>query len=251
MRVLVAIHFAGEVEKESYVATPLTKAIAKPVLEAGLRSCHDLSSLVQMQMHEYLREHGYSCPMDETDCAFQWTFKTKDRYFDYIHRNPQNLKDFNTFLSGIRDTRNHWTDWYPVEERLLQRFSGKEILLVDVGGGKGHDLERFMAKHPMSKGNLVLQDLPGVIDDIASFSEGIQSMAHDIFQPQPIKGPEQRDGILPDSELKTLGHPSYSCFITQDDNPTIAGYKNHWSKLPTADWPEVDDHNDNGASTKV
>ncbi|KAF2234310.1 S-adenosyl-L-methionine-dependent methyltransferase [Viridothelium virens] len=189
MRVLVAIQFAGEDGKETYVATPLTRAIAKPASEAGLRSCHDGSSLVQMRMHDYFRGHGYTCPTNEADCAFQWIFGTQERYFEYIHRHPQKVKDFNTFMGGIRETRKHWTDWYPVEEQLLDGFpGGEEILLVDVGGGNGHDLEKFMAKYPESKGHLMLQDLPVVIEGIAHLSEGIQSMPHDIFQHQAIKG---------------------------------------------------------------
>ncbi|KAL9067275.1 MAG: hypothetical protein Q9157_006862, partial [Trypethelium eluteriae] len=144
--------------------------------------------IYEMRMHDYFRGHGYTCPTNEADCAFQWIFGTQERYFEYIHRHPQKVKDFNTFMGGIRETRKHWTDWYPVEEQLLDGFpGGEEILLVDVGGGNGHDLEKFMAKYPESKGHLMLQDLPVVIEGIAHLSEGIQSMPHDIFQHQAIK----------------------------------------------------------------
>lgn len=93
-------------------------------------------------------------------------------------------------MSGNRVNRRHWIDWYPVEAEILSGTFGTPhgTLLVDVGGGKGHDLERFLAKYPQSKGRLILQDLPGVLDNVKQLDEGIKLMSHDFFTPQPIKG---------------------------------------------------------------
>ncbi len=63
-----------------------------------------------------------------------------------------------------------------------------DILLVDVGGGNGHDLIRFLTKYPSAWGRLVLQDLPNPIQNLEGLSPGIQAMAHDFFTPQAIKG---------------------------------------------------------------
>ena len=48
-----------------------------------------------------------------------------------------------------------------------------DILLVDVGGGKGHDLIKFSTKYPSARGRLVLQDLPSVIQNLEGLSPGI------------------------------------------------------------------------------
>ena len=51
-------------------------------------------------------------------------------------------------MRAMRSTRRHWTDWYPVETELLANASADDqgVLLVDVGGGEGHDIERFFEK---------------------------------------------------------------------------------------------------------
>ena len=144
MRVLTAIGFAAEAGVQSYVATPLTKAITKPSLEAAVKiwyvkpsksalqnsmisrylRSHDNSAQVQMKMPEYFRSNGYVCPTDSANCAFQWTFDTKLPYFEHIHRIPESMNDFNTFMSGNRVNRKHWIDWYPVETEILSGTSG-------------------------------------------------------------------------------------------------------------------------------
>lgn len=60
-----------------------------------------------MQMHNYLREFGYQCLIESHDYALQYVFKTKETYFDHIYNDPQNIKDFNTFMSSIRSTWKH------------------------------------------------------------------------------------------------------------------------------------------------
>ena len=62
------------------------------------------------------------------------------------------------------------------------------VLIVDVAGGRGHDLEAFRRKFPHAQGRMILQDLPSVIDDIQDLDSQIERMAHDMFLPQPIKG---------------------------------------------------------------
>lgn len=85
---------------------------------------------------------------------------------------------------------------YPVRERLLfdERKDEHDIVLVDVGGGKGHDLSRFATLHmsDIKEPRLVLQDLPDVIEHLTSVDNplppSIKAMAHDFFTPQPVRG---------------------------------------------------------------
>lgn len=103
---------------------------------------------------------------------------------------PERQRDFHEFMTGIRAARKHWIDWFPVESELLSATTTDEndTLLVDVGGGKGHDLERFLRQYPHTKGRLVLQDLPSALNIIQQLSSGIHPMPHDFFTPQPVKG---------------------------------------------------------------
>lgn len=153
-----------------------------------------------MQSAEQFRTRGYKCPTDTLDCPFQWTYDTDLSYFGYLHQNPEKLKDFETFLSANGGTRKYWIEWFPIESEILSDIhhgsaeknenedGAPPPLVVDVGGNKGHDLERFLARFPQAKGRLVLQDLQSTIDNIQDLSPGIQAMPHDFFDPQPVKG---------------------------------------------------------------
>ncbi|BCS13527.1 hypothetical protein ALUC_60083S [Aspergillus luchuensis] len=61
-----------------------------------------------------------------------------------------------------------------------------EPFFVDVGGGHGHQCIQLRDKYPYLRGRLVLQDLPEAVDHLPPL-DGIQVMAHDIFQPQTMK----------------------------------------------------------------
>ena len=96
-------------------------------------------------------------------------------------------------MSGFRQKTASWMDpvFYPVEERLAvgsKTDEQKTVLLVDVGGGIGHDLEEFKEKHPKIPGRLILQELAQVIEQIQTPPSGIELTIHDFFTPQPIKG---------------------------------------------------------------
>lgn len=88
--------------------------------------------------------------------------------------------------------RPRWLDPgnFPVREILGEGASTEPdaALLVDVGGGKGHDLVTFKKTYGDLPGRLVLQDLSGAIQQAGSLPEGIESAVHDFFTPQPVKG---------------------------------------------------------------
>lgn len=133
---------------------------------------------------------GYKTPTDSLNCPFQLTFATKLPFFEYLCQNPGTLKDFNSSMARNRGSRKHWVDWFPVESQILSAISSAEndTLLVDVGGGKGHDLERLLSKYPETKGWLVLQDLPDAINSIEQLSPDIHPMSHNFFTPRPVRG---------------------------------------------------------------
>lgn len=85
-----------------------------------------------------------------------------------------------------------WYDFYPWQERLSLATGGNveedRVLLVDIGGGKGHDLQAFK-KRTNPTGRLVLQDLPGVIQDIKEpLPDGVEAVSYSMFDAQPVRG---------------------------------------------------------------
>lgn len=91
-------------------------------------------------------------------------------------------------MSVYRAGNPDWWEFYPVEERLVAGFdkSKSDVLVVDVGGGRGHDLLSF-SNGIKSPGRLILQDLPEVIADVTE-TTAFESQAHDFFTPQPVHG---------------------------------------------------------------
>lgn len=94
------------------------------------------------------------------------------------------------------DTQGTWLDFYPVEKNLISEAEVDErtVFCVDIGGGKGHDLDRLHQRFPAVLGRLILQDIQKVVD----FSPIFEFMVHDFFKPQPIIGTHtnESDGLL-------------------------------------------------------
>lgn len=77
---------------------------------------------------------------------------------------------------------------YPFAEKLTETPTDEATpLVVDVGGGAGHTSRKIKELCAGVKGRVVLQDRAEVVADAPQI-EGVESMAHDFFAPQPVKG---------------------------------------------------------------
>ena len=83
-----------------------------------------------------------------------------------------------------------WFDASPVEEILeIKTVDPSSVLMVDMGGNVGHDLQIFHQAYPNLPGRLIVQDLPGAISTVDTEAiKPVEAMAHDFFKPQPIVG---------------------------------------------------------------
>lgn len=79
---------------------------------------------------------------------------------------------------------------YPFEAELNKEpVKEGEVVLVDVGGGRGHALERVKQRFPGLKGRLVLQDQDPVIKDgiAGGLSAEIEPQVASFFEPNPVR----------------------------------------------------------------
>jgi hypothetical protein len=136
---------------------------------------------------KYLREKGYRCPTDPKAGFVQYAFNTDLTTFELISTMPDTFKDFNAFMGRTVGARVKWLEWYDVQGRLIQGARKDVPLLVDVGGGKGHDMLRFHDVYP-NTGPLILQDLAPVIASVQDLPNEIEKLSYDFFTPQPVKG---------------------------------------------------------------
>ena len=136
----------------------------------------------------YFQQNGFKNPSDAYDGPFQYAMGTKLHYFQDLQSKSRLQEAFNTTMGMQRMNRGEeWFDFYPVDKKL-QVKADSQPLIVDVGGGLGHDIVAFKEKFPGLPGKLIVQDLPVVIDEIKGLPSGIEATAYDFFKPQPVKG---------------------------------------------------------------
>ncbi|KAI8300769.1 O-methyltransferase mpaG [Colletotrichum sp. SAR11_240] len=144
------------------------------------------------KFHEFAKKTNYREPHDVFNSPLQYGYSTKLDCFSHFAANAPYDMQFAQHMGAYRQGRPSWMDkgFYPVKERLLDGFDHSEdgVLLVDVGGSFGHDIDEFRKKYPKAPGRLVLQDLPSVINQIDKLDNTIERMGHDFFDEQPIKG---------------------------------------------------------------
>ena len=151
----------------------------------------DFGTRTLAQLPAWFKSNGYRSPTSVTSGPLQNIFNTDLNSFEYWATLPSNvLQDFNTCMTGNRGSRPSWIEWFPVEHNVLRgaKEDDDAVLIVDVAGGRGHDLEAFRRNFPGAKGRMILQDLPGVIDGVRELDLRIERMAYDMFLPQPIEG---------------------------------------------------------------
>lgn len=156
---------------------------------------------------KYFSEAGYRCPTDPRDGLMQYVFQTKLTIFEYTNSITRVMKDFKTFMGNTMGARKYWTDWFPVQERLLDGANESSPLLVDVGGGKGHDVLDFQSKYPQKGQRLVLQDLSSISSGLGDLVPSIEYMTDDFFTTQPVQG-KTNPFHIPHT-LPTLEWPGY------------------------------------------
>lgn len=189
---------------------------------------------------EYLKGIQYDLPTMLIDGPFQAAHKTQLPFFAWLDAHPPYLQVFNSYMSAYRAGRPSWVDpgFYPVADQLSNRFDPavSDVILVDVGGGLGHDLEELKAKHPSLPGRVVLQDRAEVIATVSADGP-FEATAHDFFTLQPVKGARAYylHSVLHDwsdddcvkilEQLKPALRPGYSTLLINElvvprQNPT-------------------------------
>ncbi|KAJ5975404.1 Plant methyltransferase dimerization [Penicillium waksmanii] len=194
MRLLVANGFADEPVQCEYLPTAISKEMAQRGSVAMVETLA-INFLTYIQkLPEYLKAINYRNLDDSLFAPFQYCHHVTVDAFTWISQNPDTLKRFNSFMEGYRGNRPHWSDWFPIRERILdsQVLDKDKPLLVDIGAGRGYGLMKFRSRFPDVPGRLILQDLPLVIDEIRGACDlkaaGVETIAFNLFADvQPVK----------------------------------------------------------------
>ena len=99
------------------------------------------------KLAEYLQHSNYELRTDTDQGPYQFAFQTEKDMFRYLQDHPPLGMQMDNHMSGYRQGRPSWMDsgFYPVEKNLIEGISLSEdaVLLVDIGGGHGRDLQEF------------------------------------------------------------------------------------------------------------
>lgn len=190
MRPLVALGIFCETTSQTYESTPISEALVAPPLTGGYQFMFDLATRSLANLPRYLERSGYK-NVTQAPGPFEDSNNTEDGMFPYLIKHPSMMTNFNVFMSGSLETRPDWFKTFSAQDIVLdgaQAGDGDSVLLVDIGGGEGHDIEAFQRAFPDAPGALVLQDTAPVIENIKSLSPTVVRQKHDFFQPQPVHG---------------------------------------------------------------
>ncbi|KAJ8131044.1 hypothetical protein O1611_g2585 [Lasiodiplodia mahajangana] len=190
LRVLTAAGFVAEKGDGLYGPTHWTVHINSRLAQGMIKFMYDASMLPIAQGPNWLNDIGYRNPVDPRHGMFQAANHTALPIFEWltVPKNKDIWDNANTFFEGDRGSRPSWLTWFPAKEKFFPEGHQHDTpLLVDVAGGRGHDLMEFLAKYPDEPGPFVLQDQEPVLESALSLSPKVEKRAFDLFQDPPVK----------------------------------------------------------------
>ncbi|KAL9084756.1 MAG: hypothetical protein Q9165_007931 [Trypethelium subeluteriae] len=202
MRLLTAIGYADEVAESTYVANNKTRFANQPGFQGAERHHLSVSFTLYTEVGEKLVEYmrsgaGIHQFPDAPEMTPPYPYTHNGKTLWQIHAEDSEQKeDFDLYMSSRRQgaLAPEWWETYPAATELLKSTVGLKrdtdaVLLVDVAGGRGHDLEKFRQHYPDLPGRCILQDLPETIEDLkGNPPRGCEMQGYDFFTAQPIKG---------------------------------------------------------------
>jgi hypothetical protein len=145
---------------------------------------------INAKLYAFFREHGFKSPTSELINPYCFAHQTGDKtMWEYLSQYPER----DSALSDAQKANgeaNPWTvELFPFKSELEKSQTTDEtVLLIDIGGGKGHVSKLIRELTKDVQGKIVLQDRPEVIGDITEELVGVEKMGYDFFTPQPIQG---------------------------------------------------------------
>ncbi|KAF4956712.1 hypothetical protein FSARC_11480 [Fusarium sarcochroum] len=187
MRHFVAHKVVRFSQSTGWHATDLSNTLAEENYQHSIDFCQRAAAKSFLNFPVHFEKANYQ-PPGLTNGPYQYAHNTTLPFFDWLVANPPYVNWFGSFMSVYRAGNPDWWTFYPVNERLVEGFdkSISDVFLVDVGGGRGHDLSAF-ASGQESPGRLILQDLPEVISSVQE-SAAFETQPHNFYTPQPVQG---------------------------------------------------------------
>ena len=196
MRALLCVGIFDEDGENAYVQNLLSRPLMNPAARAMIRGMAETTDIMP-KLPDYLASLNYRNPNDRHSTFFGFAHQTDLNMYEWLQAHPEQMEIFNDFQSA--NARLNEGSVQRILESLLasgdslgmcsDQFeqSNDNVLFVDVGGGRGESIRRFRTNHPETRGKVIIEDLPKVIEGL-EVEEGVEAIAHDFFTPQSVKG---------------------------------------------------------------
>lgn len=202
LRFLAAIPAIKEVGPGRFTANNLTKTLTIPGLAAGV--IHNMITVnpAWAALPAFLERTKYQNPSDGANCPFQPAHNTPETLFEWFPKHPTNHEAFMLWMTAQREGRDRWLDFFPFPERVGDGFQGGDsqaVMLVDIGGGIGHEVQAIKQYYPSLPGRFILQDTPETLKKALPVPS-METMEHDFFTKQPVAGARSLPFFFPWSQ---------------------------------------------------
>lgn len=190
MRIVTIVGPFAEVGPEEYAHTPFSQIYQVPEFRGLFKLMNDEFVLPFTKMCEFFREHGFKTPTSELINPYCFAHQTGNKtMWQHIGQYPERLATFN-FGMGAQSEAAAWTaKIFPFKSELSQNKTDDDtVLLIDIGGGKGHITKQIKELVGDIKGRIILQERPEVISEISDPLPGVDVMEYDFFTPEPVEG---------------------------------------------------------------
>ncbi|KAK2745075.1 o-methyltransferase [Colletotrichum kahawae] len=154
----------------------------------------DEHMLPALKLPEYFIEYGRCEPVTRLHTPHAYALGHPDKDIWEIQKeNPERMKRFMAAMDVLQKfiPLVGMYDFSWVKLKLSENED--RVILVDVGGGKGHAIKAILNENPFIPAErVVLEDRDEIIEEVAALTEpelkGVQLQVHDFHQPQPVKG---------------------------------------------------------------
>ncbi|KAK5118853.1 hypothetical protein LTR62_000062 [Meristemomyces frigidus] len=192
MRLITAHGICDEHGHGRYSANAVTEFLSQTPIIGGLKHLYDHATPILAKTPDLIQEKRLGSLDDPLTTASPLQEVWGAPMFSLLASNPTRKQNFDNYMQArLHASIPKWFDIYDVQTELASETNGtsNKALLVDVGGGKGHDIAQFAECFPDLPGELVLQDLPQTFGSgLVASPDRVRIMGHDFFTEQPVKG---------------------------------------------------------------
>ena len=201
MRACTSTHCFHEVSPSHYTQNAFSAIFLVPANRDMFQQMYDFVGHAVYAMPHFLKSIKYHSPTDYHNSPFQYGHRTSLGFWEYLKEDPERAKVFNSGMQSLATVgvEARSAGHYPFDEELgREELKETDVVVVDVGGGRGQALKAIKAASPRLKGRMVLQDTADVIEDAKAggLPSFIEPMAGSFFERQPIEGRQTATSVI-------------------------------------------------------